>query len=584
MGELEPRISFRAPLRCDGIGRLDCAEDTVSGVRLAVRWLPLEANGGAAVRACEALPRHPTLPRIRQTGQVGDAAFVAMDFPEGRLLSAVQGERVDVDLLLRMAAQLADALATVHQQGVLHGELCADSVLWVPPDRAWLWDMPLVIANRLTDRRGESRLMQNLVRSAAFLAPERVRGGPALPEGDVYSLGVVLCVAAGAPLPIASSTLGVLNLVATGRWTPRVPRLFPAVWGDVLQRMVGAEPDRRPTAREVADAFARALQGGAAPTLPEFPAVQPPGAASAASAASAATGTRTLPVVTQRASAVESSASSPARRREPPVALTDSIIVAADLVRAGARRIDAGAPRAAAQRLGVRPRRSRRVWLVGAAGAAAALVMGGLLVELVLREPPEGAAGVLGAGATPRSEASRPVIPVPAPAPVPLPGSPAAPATDELRGDPAPDVVARELEAPHTVQRGQERAAAPLEAQVGAAPAADLPAGSPASPSPLEPPPGPKPALAPESARAASGLALPRIREAALLRTAPRTSDAAPSGVAHELPGSEGAFESNGPLRASPRRGDDGAPFADPDLAAERADEHPVERLKRPRL
>ena len=70
MGELDPKIKIRAPLRCDGIGRLDCAEHIESGSRLAVRWLPLEANGDAAVKACEKLPVHPTLPRIHQTGAV----------------------------------------------------------------------------------------------------------------------------------------------------------------------------------------------------------------------------------------------------------------------------------------------------------------------------------------------------------------------------------------------------------------------------------------------------------------------------------------------------------------------------------
>lgn len=34
---LDPRIRISAPLRCDGIGRLDCAEDLESGGRLAVR-------------------------------------------------------------------------------------------------------------------------------------------------------------------------------------------------------------------------------------------------------------------------------------------------------------------------------------------------------------------------------------------------------------------------------------------------------------------------------------------------------------------------------------------------------------------
>ena len=36
MKELDPRIRIRAPLRCDGIGRLDCAEDTVSLATLTI--------------------------------------------------------------------------------------------------------------------------------------------------------------------------------------------------------------------------------------------------------------------------------------------------------------------------------------------------------------------------------------------------------------------------------------------------------------------------------------------------------------------------------------------------------------------
>lgn len=276
MKELDPRIRIRAPLRCDGIGRLDCAEDTVSGDRLAVRWLPLDANGDAAVKACEKLPQHPTLPRILQTGTVGTSAFVALDFPEGEMLSAQGEERLDNDLLLKLAAQLSDALATVHAQGVVHGEMSRDSVLLVPGGKAQLWDMPLVIANRLSDRRGENRLMQNLVKTAPYLAPERARGEGASKAGDVYSLGAILCVSAGAPLPTAATTLGVVNQIASGEWAPRVPATLPERWRTMVERMVSREASARPTALEVAMAFSTVPGQGALPTVPELPAVRLP--------------------------------------------------------------------------------------------------------------------------------------------------------------------------------------------------------------------------------------------------------------------------------------------------------------------
>lgn len=286
MSELDPRIKIRAPLRCDGIGRLDCAEDTESGMRLAVRWLPLEANGDAAARACEKLPAHPTLPRIHQTGAVGTSAFVAMDFPEGQVLSALAEDRLDIDVVIRVASQVTDALALVHDQGVVHGELSTESVLVVQPDRAYLWDMPLVIANRMTDRRGENRLMQNLPRTAAFLAPERARGEGASMAGDVYSLGAVLCVVAGAPMPASQTTLGVVHLVAAGEWVPRVPNTIPDPWRSVLARMVSLSPADRPSAREVSMAFSKPPAPAMLPTVPEMPAVRlPPEMMAAAEAA-----------------------------------------------------------------------------------------------------------------------------------------------------------------------------------------------------------------------------------------------------------------------------------------------------------
>ena len=276
MPELDPRFQIRAPLRCDGIGRLDCAEDSVSGERLAVRWVPLDANGELAVKACEKLPAHPTLPRILQTGQVGASAFVALDFPMGETLAARGEERLENEQLLKLAAQLSDALATVHAQNVVHGEMSRDSVLLTRDGRAVLWDMPLVIANRLADRRGENRLMQNLVKTAPYLAPERARGEGASQPADVYGLAAVLCIAGGAPLPTASTTLGAVHQVSSGEWSPRVPSSLPEQWRTMLERMLASDASKRPTAAEVALAFARVPGQGSLPTVPELPAVRLP--------------------------------------------------------------------------------------------------------------------------------------------------------------------------------------------------------------------------------------------------------------------------------------------------------------------
>lgn len=257
MSQLDPKIRIRAPLRCEGIGRLDCAEDTESGMRMAVRWLPLEANGEVAAKAVSELPEHPTLPRIRQTGRVGSAAYVAMDFPDGRLLSTEMGAPLPDEELRRLGAEIASALASIHAQGAHHGELSADSVLRLPSEKAVLWDMPLVIANRLTDRRGEERNLAQLVRVAPFLSPERAQGMPPSAASDVYGLGAVLCLAAGAQPPRGATTLAVIHQIATHRWSPELPESLPGVTRELLARMVHKNPLARPSAREAAELLLR---------------------------------------------------------------------------------------------------------------------------------------------------------------------------------------------------------------------------------------------------------------------------------------------------------------------------------------
>ena len=155
----------------------------------------------------------------------------------------------------------------------------------VPGGKASLWDMPLVVANRMSDRRGENRLMQKLVNAAPYLSPERARGEGASPAGDVYSLGAIACVSAGAPLPTAATTLGVVHLVAAALWVPRVPSSLPRHWASILERMLAVDPASRPSAAEVALAFAKVPGQHALPTVPELAAVRlPPGILAAAGA------------------------------------------------------------------------------------------------------------------------------------------------------------------------------------------------------------------------------------------------------------------------------------------------------------
>src|SRR5579871_573818 len=146
---------------------------------------------------------------------------------------------------------MADALTAVHADDAFHGELSTESILMLPSGQAILWDMPLVIANRLTDRRGEERLMRQLMHIAPFLAPERARGEGPSRAADIYSLGAVLCAAAGARLPTDVATLATVHRVATGLWRPEVPVALPEELRRSVKQMLSTDAHARPSAQEL---------------------------------------------------------------------------------------------------------------------------------------------------------------------------------------------------------------------------------------------------------------------------------------------------------------------------------------------
>ncbi len=257
---LDGRFKVQGALRCSGVGSLMCAEDK-DGARTAIRMVPQYAQGREAVAAVLKFPLHPVLPRALGSGQLNDSAWVALDFPEGVLVT--QQWPLELPRLLAMGSAVASALAALHQGNIVHGELSGDSVLGVPHqggERFVLFDAPLVVMNRMTDRRGEERLLAQLTHIVPFLSPERARGLEADFAADIWALGVLISLAAGAQTVPGGSALEKIASIVTGKWRPAVPATLPIALRLLLTRMLAPEPRARPTSLDVAIEFSNLLE------------------------------------------------------------------------------------------------------------------------------------------------------------------------------------------------------------------------------------------------------------------------------------------------------------------------------------
>ncbi|MCL2013182.1 MAG: protein kinase [Cystobacterineae bacterium] len=289
---LNGRYRFLSSLRCDGVGKLDCVEDVHTGQRRVVRWFPLEVNrynNQNIVHLCAHLPLHPNLPEVPEVGEMDSWAYMVVDFPEGQLFSLGQ-EILRPEAWRNMAAQLSSALSALHAQQVFHGELCMTSILKVGEEQGeeqyFLWDMPLVLSSRMAERRQEDRVLRQLTRTVASMAPERARGGPVVPESDIYSLGTLLAYGIGSEPPCNNSTLTIVHAIANDKFKPKLPDILPPAYADMLERMLASHTSGRPNIFEIEAFFLRPLSdahkpapkavfmGATTPNLP-IPALAP---------------------------------------------------------------------------------------------------------------------------------------------------------------------------------------------------------------------------------------------------------------------------------------------------------------------
>ncbi|BAS07848.1 probable serine/threonine-protein kinase CPE1738 [Arthrobacter sp. Hiyo4] len=182
-----------------------------------------------------------------------------MELVEGQdLRSRIRHSAVPLDELAVIGAGVADALAYVHNLGIIHRDIKPGNILLVPirpgePLRPKLTDFGIA---RMAD---SARLTATgtMVGTAAYLSPEQAMGSPLSPATDIYSLGLVLleCVKQTVEFPGSA----VESAVARLHRAPDVPADLPVEWADLIRSMTAIEPLERPAAADVEAVLRQAL-------------------------------------------------------------------------------------------------------------------------------------------------------------------------------------------------------------------------------------------------------------------------------------------------------------------------------------
>jgi hypothetical protein len=159
----------------------------------------------------------------------------------------------------KVAQQLLAALASAHAAGVLHRDVKPSNVLLGSDGRAVLTDFGIATF------QGDPRLTQTgmVMGSPGYTAPERIRGGPATPASDLWSLGATLYTAVEGHGPFEKRGGAITTMSAiTHEDPPPCPAAGPL--GGIILALLRRDPAGRPDAQTAARLIASLL-----PVLPE---------------------------------------------------------------------------------------------------------------------------------------------------------------------------------------------------------------------------------------------------------------------------------------------------------------------------
>jgi serine/threonine-protein kinase len=251
-----------APLATGGMGGVYLARHVTSGEHVALKVLdPLFANHPEVVarlyseRTIAKKATHPGLITIRDAGKSSDdIPYLVMEYLEGRTLAEMLSDGLDVVEIVGLAAQVAAALAALHEAGIIHCDVKPENVL-VLQQRAWGTLPQVKVIDFGVSRSVDEPLPDDasIAGTPAYMAPEQWKGRPSI-ASDVYSLGCVLYELLTGETPFDGS----LPQLMHAHLSERPARLswlrtgVPIELERLVLRSLAKDPALRPTMAEIA--------------------------------------------------------------------------------------------------------------------------------------------------------------------------------------------------------------------------------------------------------------------------------------------------------------------------------------------
>jgi hypothetical protein len=200
---------------------------------------------------------------VYEAGETEFGLFLAMRLITGSTLKElILANALTPRRTLRILAQVAQALDSAHEAGLIHRDVKPQNILIGQGDQVYLADFGLIKSHDEAALTSPGQFMGTI----DYVAPEQIQGEPASAASDCYALTAVMyeCLSGRVPFPHDNEAAVLHDHIVTA--PPRLsevrPDLSPAL-DDVIAAGMAKNPALRPPASELIKAAARAVSTGA---------------------------------------------------------------------------------------------------------------------------------------------------------------------------------------------------------------------------------------------------------------------------------------------------------------------------------